>query len=749
MFRRSKLVSNQSDAFRLLGGLVIIFQLSLLTLVGGTSEPAQAQALPVVRYGQFYHAPQPGSYKVVDAAAERLNFNHVVTLAALQGIHNQNTPTGGTALFVDWGDGATRYWRDYYKTTYKLNYSVQSVADTLRDSLSLTKQYVVWDPNNIETLNMAANLAGLFGAIPIAPGDESGGLNLKGLGYSLCAVCPFGGDLRGKFGSEAAVISWELDNLAKQFNQNLVYATTPGSGFIDQIIDIDYPVAAKAFIFFVNTKTNLALYRRILQSWPPGIHQMGWLWCDYQGVVCENEMRDVNSRLGNILLGSEAQRNSSFHTMFRPPDPVNPQREINAADVTLDPNGVYYSFTITDGDNMVVYDRLWNTTKDDYNNGVDYMLWADPKRGIVPIGWSLQPALRSFAPALLKKYFDDLANGGTYFDVAVGEQLKSDYFEAWLPAGYPIFDNLGADLGDRPGYQAAYLNWASTEIKALNLKTAFDIVNTSDNGLRTMGDRLGFNGWLRGWGSGGLQAIRPIGERQIPVVQTALIANTRNPDGIVSEVSRLARGRRGPTFISLLIPLWQQGGLEGLTQAVERLKTQGYHAVRPDVLLALSKRSTATSVAPNDLAYNRSVTVDSEAQGSLAHFAVDGNPATAWTSGTLPAPNWHWLNVDLDKPRAVESIKVSWQPGLKLDYWVQISSDGKEFLTVTTGSVGSNPVTLNRFTPLNARFVRVLITSVEGDRPAGINSLEINGRPVLSWDYAFLNLLSLLSKSRS
>lgn len=705
--------------------------------------------MPPVRYGQFFHAPQPGSYRVVDAAGERYNFNHVVTLASLQGIYNQSTLLGGSALFVDWGDTATRYWRDYYKTTYQLTYTTYSVNDTLRDMLNLTKQYVIWDPNNSETINMAANLAGLYHAIPIAPGDESAGLNLKALGYVICSSCPFGGDLRGKFGSEYSVITWELDNLAKQFNQDLVYATTPGSGYIDQIIDIDYPVAAKAFIFFVNTKTNLALYRRILQSWPPGIHQMGWLWCDYQGVICENEMRDVTSRLGDILLGSEAQRNASFHTMFRPPDQVNPQREISAGDVTLDPNGVYYAFSVTDGDNMVVYDRLWNTTKDNYNNGVDYLLWADPKRGTIPIGWSLQPALRSFAPAILKKYFDDLSKGGTYFDPAVGEQIKADYFEAWLPAGYPIFDNLGADLNNRAGYQTAYLNWASNEIKALNLKTGFDIVNTSDAGLQTMGERFNFNGWLRGWGNGGLQYPRSLGNRQFPILQTALTVQTRNPDGIVSEVNRLARARRGPAFISIIIPLWQQGGLDGLAQAVERLNAQGYHAVRPDVLLALAKKSTAPAVAPNDMAYNRAVVADSEEPGKPAYYAVDGNPGTGWVSGVQPAPNWHWLVIDLEKPRAIEAVKISWQPNPKIDYRVQLSNDGRKFLTVKTGAAINNPTTLDRFTPINARYVRVLVTSVEGEKAVGVNSFEINGQPPLTWSAAFFNLLALLSKPLS
>ncbi len=720
---------------------LIAIQLGLLLLVADSPISAKAQAIPAVRYGQFFHAPQPGNYRVVDAAAERNNFNHVVTLAAIQGVYNQATKPGGTALFVDWGDGATRYWRDYYRDTYRTPYNIQTIADTLREMQNQTRQYVIWDPNIPETINLAANLAGLNQVIPIAPGDENGGLNLKGLGFSLCSACPFGGDLRGKFGGDAAVVIWELDNLAKLFNQNFVYATTPGSGFVDQIIDIDYPIAAKAFIFFVNTKTNLALYRRILQSWPPGIHQMGWLWCDYQGVICEYEMRDVNSRLGNILLGSEAQRNSSFHTMFRPPDPVSQQREISAGDVTLDPNGVYYSFTVTDGDNMVVYDRLWNTTKDDYNNGIDYFLWHDPNRGKIPIGWGLQPALRSYAPALLKKYLDDLNGGGTYFDVATGENLKSDYFEAWLPAGYPIFDNLGLDLNDQAGYQAAYLNWASAEIKGLNLKTGFDIVNTSEAGLRAMGERFGFNGWLRGWGNGGLQPPRYTGNRQLPIVQTALTAQTRNPSAIVSEVTRLAQGRRGPAFISLIIPLWQQGGLEGLVQAVDRLKTQGYHAVRPDVLLALAKKANANAVAPDDLAYNRTVLADSEAQGSLAYYAVDGNNSSRWVSDNSPGLNSHWLVVDLEKTKAVEAVKIAWQPGLKVEYKLQLSGDGRDFVTVKTAKLGGEISTINRFRPLNARYIRLQTNSLEGGA-VGLSAFEVNGQPSLNWTTSFFNLLA-------
>ena len=92
---------------------------------------------------------------------------------------------------------------------------------------------------------------------------------------------------------------------------------------------------------------------------------------------------------GLRLIPSHIAGNFSFHSQVKPLGaPPAMQPEIPA----LDPQGIYLTFTLSDGDQLMMM------------NGAELGNWRSPARGNVPFNWECQPLLVELAPALLQRY---------------------------------------------------------------------------------------------------------------------------------------------------------------------------------------------------------------------------------------------------------------------------------------------------------------------------------------------------------
>ncbi|MET7403924.1 discoidin domain-containing protein, partial [Dactylosporangium sp. NPDC005572] len=115
----------------------------------------------------------------------------------------------------------------------------------------------------------------------------------------------------------------------------------------------------------------------------------------------------------------------------------------------------------------------------------------------------------------------------------------------------------------------------------------------------------------------------------------------------------------------------------------------------------------AGTTPPNggqDLAQGRPVTVSStEAGANVAANAVDGNPATRWSS-TYSDPQW--ITVDLGQPYALNRVRINWENAFGRAYQVQVSNDNSSWTSVfstTTGDGGVDDLTVTG----TGRYVRV------------------------------------------
>jgi hypothetical protein len=108
------------------------------------------------------------------------------------------------------------------------------------------------------------------------------------------------------------------------------------------------------------------------------------------------------------------------------------------------------------------------------------------------------------------------------------------------------------------------------------------------------------------------------------------------------------------------------------------------------------------------LAYLRPATASSvHTDAYLPANAVDGNPATYWSSAFAdPA----WLAVDLGEPRRISRVCILWETAFSKVFAVQVSRDGQAWTDVSATADGKGGTSDIRFAPVEARWLRLHCT---------------------------------------
>lgn len=127
----------------------------------------------------------------------------------------------------------------------------------------------------------------------------------------------------------------------------------------------------------------------------------------------------------------------------------------------------------------------------------------------------------------------------------------------------------------------------------------------------------------------------------------------------------------------------------------------------PSVNLALHQPAAASSTASPATAPSR---------------AVDGDLATRWTSA---AADPQWLRVDLLASRTVRRVVLRWAEPAAADYQVQISANGRDWMTVASRQGWAGDTDAITFTPATARFVRLYGTRRGGPGGYSLKEFEV------------------------
>jgi hypothetical protein len=265
--------------------------------------------------------------------------------------------------------------------------SGQSVLPVLLDTYrALLKGLIIFNPNLIDTLNVATTIAGQRDGIVVPP-DLAGELQRK---YDL----PILEDLQKyQWSSRLQAYRWAQQNLLAGASSRIIAGLNPQtfSGLRS------FLVATRAFVYWLDASQYLpecnagivserSLMQQLYQTFAGHAVHLGWFVNEPGGVA-------LTSQAAIPVLASDYFTNLEVWTAPQVPAlSITPRKADIALEAMPVANKVYVSFTMSEGDNMqYCQHRLLN-------------LWNDRERGSVPIGWTLAPSLLQTAPAMVDYY---------------------------------------------------------------------------------------------------------------------------------------------------------------------------------------------------------------------------------------------------------------------------------------------------------------------------------------------------------
>ncbi|MDR0541429.1 MAG: T9SS type A sorting domain-containing protein [Dysgonamonadaceae bacterium] len=235
---------------------------------------------------------------------------------------------------------------------------------------------IVYDPNQIHTVNLATMMAKSLNALIAAPSLLD---RLTAAPYNF----PVLEDLRGQFTTPLQVYQHIYDNYWNNTDKRLLIGLSP----VNHKASLrEYALALGAAVIWLDPKKNTqsnnesALLNKFLADMPAGANYMGW-WPEEEPGVTRL------SNYGFTTIASDYCTNLTFHSGL--PRTIVPHPM--PAKLALE-NKIYVAFIISDGDNLQYVEHRMRR------------FWDDPNRGSVPIGWTISPAMVDAMPGALN-YF--------------------------------------------------------------------------------------------------------------------------------------------------------------------------------------------------------------------------------------------------------------------------------------------------------------------------------------------------------
>jgi GxGYxYP putative glycoside hydrolase C-terminal domain/GxGYxY sequence motif in domain of unknown function N-terminal len=460
-----------------------------------------------------------------------------------------------------------------------------------------TQGLIIYDPNCIDSINVATTLAGLRDSIVVSPALAE---TLQGQPYQLPVVA----DLRiYQWKNRVQAYRWAERSLLKEASPYLVAGLNPRiAGALRS-----YLVATRTFVYWLNACKFLpnildgewiserCLMQRILKDFPLGTIHLGWFADEGQGVRLTSKAAipmlasdylfnlEVWTSMQNVegieqpttprsdasadLGGSVADEPSlAGRSDLAGASPATTFPTVSAGGPLERPAGgpkAYLSFTISDGDNL------------QYDHNRMSHLWQDSARGTIPIGWTISPALVQAAPALAAYYLrtatpnDELVAGPS----GVGYILPS----RWPAKQLPAFLQLTGEL-----------------MRAMNLRVIEVLDASLWPSMAFFNQRLqqiyvealapfGIRGVLSGAGMRGSSWRIVSG---VPVLQNLGLAGSVDKTvGLIRNAMQQTTSQAPAQFLNVYILAWSMTPSD-LKQVIQQLG-DGYEVVTPGRLLQM------------------------------------------------------------------------------------------------------------------------------------------------------------------
>lgn len=231
---------------------------------------------------------------------------------------------------------------------------------------------IVYDPAQIHTVNLATMLAKDKKAIIASPSLLA---KLTTTPYNF----PILEDLRGKFTSKLQVYDTLYTKYWPKLDHRLLIGLNPE---VHKASLREYATALGSAVIWLDPAISAesVLLNKFLTSMPGGSNYMGW-WPEEAAGVARGSMYGITT------IASDFSTNLTFHSGMPRTIDIKPMPQLP----TLQ-NKIYVAFILSDGDNLQYVEHLMRK------------LWNNPDRGLVPMGWTLSPAMVDAMPGALNYY---------------------------------------------------------------------------------------------------------------------------------------------------------------------------------------------------------------------------------------------------------------------------------------------------------------------------------------------------------
>ncbi len=188
-------------------------------------------------------------------------------------------------------------------------------------------------------------------------------------------------DFRNRWANRIEAYDWALANLMPNCTKQVVFALR------NPMPLVDYTVASKGFIFWLDFNTEQAEIKKIFSTkgYAVGTSLMGY----------GNSGDDANSIANPYGIGyvvSDWYSNGSFWSSF----PDRTYKQPLGTAIKAEPGKVYAHIMWSDGDNL------------QFDQNPLYDFWHDPARGTIPVATELAPALQELNSPLLDWYYSKM-----------------------------------------------------------------------------------------------------------------------------------------------------------------------------------------------------------------------------------------------------------------------------------------------------------------------------------------------------
>ena len=454
--------------------------------------------------------------------------------------------------------------------------SPQSGSAALHAMLSayrpLIQGMIIYNPSLPDTINVATTMAGQQDCMIVSP-EQVVELEAR---YHLAVF----DDLRRyPWRNRLEIYHWAQQHLLPHASVHVIAGLNP-EAFCGLR---SFAVATRTFVHWLDSRQYLpdlpahllserTLLRRILASYPSGAVHMGW-------VIHEQSAVSLASDVGMTVLASDYGLNLEVWMAVPLADHVWPQAPERPA-LPAVRSKVYISFTMSDGDNLQYCQYRMRT------------IWQDPKRGSIPIGWTLSPLLLQAAPAMAAYYIDtasakdEFVAGPSGMGYMYPSRWPQEQLASFLHQTGKLMQALGMTSLNVLDVDAAYatglpliaaFSWHGMRLTDARIQQQFTQVLAS-YGVQSILNGSGFTGQPARW--------KHIG--QLPMY---------NNLGFTSSVSQTVKlvklasllYRRRPLFLNVYLIAWQM--TPTMVQEVMQQLGDSYEYVLPSTLLALLPQS--------------------------------------------------------------------------------------------------------------------------------------------------------------